>query len=121
MAKANFTVAPERADHPGTTPRQPAALFDGDNASSAARAGKTVAAAFVADQVDRVYADQMEQAHEEAAYRLDVHTRYELVLDSGDESAERAVLAEAAAFDKAHPSGQSLAGELLAKTLGLAA
>lgn len=117
MATANFTVAPERANHLGNV----TALFDADKASPGARAAKTVAAAYVADQVDRVYADQMEQAHEEAAYRLDVHTRYELVLDSGDESAERAVLAEAAAFDKAHPASPSLAGELRSKTLGLAA
>lgn len=109
MGMSKLTGAPERADHLGNV----TALFDGDNASPAARASIRVSALMRADEVERAY--------EEAAYRLDVHTRYELVLDSGDESAERAVLAEAAAFDKAHPASPSLAGELRSKTLGLAA
>ena len=95
------------------TPPPTASLFDGDRSSSAARASITVGAVMRQDQVERAY--------EEAAYRLDVHTRYELALDSGDEFAELAVLAEAARFDKAHPFSLPLYDELHGMTLGLAA
>lgn len=96
-----------------TPPSVPASLFDADRASSGDRAGITVGAVMRQDQVERAYA--------EAAYRLDVHTRYELALASGDEFAELAVLAEAARFDREHLSKTPLFDELHGMTLGLAA
>ncbi|MGW7617386.1 hypothetical protein ACWGLG_16270 [Streptomyces antimycoticus] len=96
------------------TPPPPASLFDGDRASSAARAGITVGAVMRQDQIERAYAERAERA----AYRLDVVTRY---TQSGTWDAEMRVLAEAARFDKAHPSEPSLYDELHGMTLGLAA
>lgn len=92
----------------------PALLFDGDRASSTARASIRVSAVMRADEIERAYAEREQRA----AYRLDVVTRY---AQAGTWDAELRILAEAARFDKAHPSEPSLYDELHGMTLGLAA
>ncbi|MEU1663599.1 hypothetical protein ABZ547_08285 [Streptomyces sparsogenes] len=96
------------------TPPPTASLFDGDRASSSARASVTVGAVMRQDQIERAYAERAERA----AYRLDVVTRY---AQAASWEAELKVLAEAARFDKAHPGEPSLYDELHGMTLGLAA
>lgn len=89
-------------------------LFDGDNASPAARASIRVSAVMRQAEIDRAY----EERQERAEYRLDVVTRY---TQAGTWDTEMKVLAEAARFDRAHPSEPSLYDELHGMTLGLAA
>lgn len=99
-----------------STDRTPtvAPLFDGDRSSSAARASIRVSAVMRQAEIDEAYQERAERA----AYRLDVVTRY---TQAGTWDAEMRVLAEAARFDKAHPSEPSLYDELHGMTLGLAA
>ncbi|MBI0296301.1 hypothetical protein JBE04_17980 [Streptomyces sp. PRKS01-29] len=101
-------------------PPPPASLFDADRASSAARASITVGAVMRQDQIECAYQERLE-AERLAERRLGIVDQFEAAHRADNWPGEVAALQAAVDFDREHPSGQPLAGELRSMMLGMAA
>ncbi|MFJ4637562.1 hypothetical protein ACIP69_18300 [Streptomyces hygroscopicus] len=102
MATANFTAAPERADHAGTFAR----LFDADAASDSPTIARLRALTLVPDL------DAEDRA------RAGIVTAYVTARARGDIDAMATAYLEAAAMDEARPGEPSLVAELDAAGVG---